>query len=316
MTATGSPMPPALGRRRLVVAARRQRSVPADHAGRPRARPGRGLAAGQDRPAVAAGAGDQQVRAVPQRRHDAVGRPAQLRRRAVLTRVLDGALPHARLHRRQRRAEPRARHRRSRCCSTGCRSGPGSCSSPCCCSSGPCRRPCRRRSSRGCSTTSSASSTTCSTRCPAWTCPGHDWFANPTQGLAVVTIVVVWGAIPLLAISLHAGITQIPQDVLEAARCDGAGPWASFRHVILPFLRPLLVILTTLSVIWDFGVFNQIWFMRNGHPGAGLPDARHLHVLERREQQPVQHRRDAGRADDPRAAAGDGRVHPPAVPDR
>jgi N,N'-diacetylchitobiose transport system permease protein len=98
---------------------------------------------------------------------------------------------------------------------------------------------------------------------------GHDWFANPTQGLAVVTIVVVWGAIPLLAISLHAAITQIPQDVLEAARCDGAGPWASFRHVIVPFLRPLLVILTTLSVIWDFGVFNQIWFMRNGHPEPG-----------------------------------------------
>lgn len=97
----------------------------------------------------------------------------------------------------------------------------------------------------------------------------HDWFANPIQGLAVVTIVVVWGAIPLLAISLHAGITQIPQDVLEAARCDGASGWATFRHVVLPFLRPLLVILTTLSVIWDFGVFNQIWFMRNGHPEPG-----------------------------------------------
>ena len=98
---------------------------------------------------------------------------------------------------------------------------------------------------------------------------GHDWFADPSQGLMVVTIVVVWGAIPVLAISLHAGITQIPPDVLEAARCDGAGPIATFRHIILPFLRPLLVILTTLSVIWDFGVFNQIWFMRNGHPEPG-----------------------------------------------
>jgi N,N'-diacetylchitobiose transport system permease protein len=104
---------------------------------------------------------------------------------------------------------------------------------------------------------------------PGVSMQGHDWFANPTQGLAVVTIVVVWGAIPLLAISLHAGITQIPQEVLEAARCDGAGPWASFRHIIMPFLRPLLVILTTLSVIWDFGVFNQIWFMRTGHPEPG-----------------------------------------------
>jgi N,N'-diacetylchitobiose transport system permease protein len=104
---------------------------------------------------------------------------------------------------------------------------------------------------------------------PGVSMSGHDWFADPTQGLGVVTVVVVWGAIPLLAISLHAGITQIPNDVLEAARCDGAGGWATFRHILLPFLRPLLIILTTLSIIWDFGVFNQIWFMRNGHPEPG-----------------------------------------------
>ncbi|UQX89422.1 sugar ABC transporter permease [Jatrophihabitans telluris] len=98
---------------------------------------------------------------------------------------------------------------------------------------------------------------------------GHDWFADPHQGLAVITAVVVWGAIPLLAISLHAGITQIPREILEAATCDGASPWQAFRSVVLPYLTPLLVILTTLSVIWDFGVFNQIWFMRNGHPEPG-----------------------------------------------
>ncbi|MDQ6937703.1 MAG: sugar ABC transporter permease [Actinomycetota bacterium] len=98
---------------------------------------------------------------------------------------------------------------------------------------------------------------------------GHDWFADPHQGLAVIAVVVVWGAIPLLAISLHAAITQVPKEILEAARVDGAGPWQAFRHVTLPFLVPLLVILTTLSIIWDFGVFNQIWFMREGHPEPG-----------------------------------------------
>jgi N,N'-diacetylchitobiose transport system permease protein len=98
---------------------------------------------------------------------------------------------------------------------------------------------------------------------------GHDWFANPHQGLGVITLVVVWGAIPLLAISLYAGLTQVPKEILEAARVDGAKTWQAFRHVTLPFLKPLLVILTTLSVIWDFGVFNQIWFMRNGHPEPG-----------------------------------------------
>jgi N,N'-diacetylchitobiose transport system permease protein len=98
---------------------------------------------------------------------------------------------------------------------------------------------------------------------------GHDWFADPHQGLAVITVVVVWGALPLLAISLYAGITQIPREVLEAAHVDGAGPWQTFRNVTVPFLAPLIVILTTLSIIWDFGVFNQIWFMRNGHPEPG-----------------------------------------------
>ena len=98
---------------------------------------------------------------------------------------------------------------------------------------------------------------------------GHDWFANPTQGLAVVIIVVVWGAIPLLAISLHAGLTQIPKEVLEAAQIDGSGRWKTLRYLIFPYLAPLLTILTTLSIIWDFGVFNQIWFMRNGHPEPG-----------------------------------------------
>ncbi|WAX58846.1 sugar ABC transporter permease [Jatrophihabitans cynanchi] len=98
---------------------------------------------------------------------------------------------------------------------------------------------------------------------------GHDWFADPVQGLAVVSVVVIWGALPLLAISLHAGLTQVPPDVLEAARVDGASSWQSFRNVTLPYLRPLLIIMTTLSIIWDFGVFNQIFFMRNGHPEPG-----------------------------------------------
>jgi N,N'-diacetylchitobiose transport system permease protein len=98
---------------------------------------------------------------------------------------------------------------------------------------------------------------------------GHDWFADSHQGLAVITLVVVWGAVPLLAISLHAGITQIPREVVEAARVDGASGWQVFRHVTMPYLRPLVAILGTLSIIWDFGVFNQIWFVRNGHPEPG-----------------------------------------------
>jgi N,N'-diacetylchitobiose transport system permease protein len=48
-------------------------------------------------------------------------------------------------------------------------------------------------------------------RLPGVHMAGHDWFADPLSGLAVVTVVVIWGALPLLAISLHAALTQVPQ---------------------------------------------------------------------------------------------------------
>jgi N,N'-diacetylchitobiose transport system permease protein len=96
---------------------------------------------------------------------------------------------------------------------------------------------------------------------------GHNWLASPTEGLYVVaTGIVVWGALPFLAITLHAGMTQIPSELIEAARVDGARAWHVFRYVTLPALGPLLLILTTLSIIWDFGVFNQIWTLYGGVP--------------------------------------------------
>lgn len=94
----------------------------------------------------------------------------------------------------------------------------------------------------------------------------HNWFADPMQGFAVIIALVVWGALPFVVITLYAGITQIPRELEEAATVDGAGGWRTFRHVTLPILRPIYVILTSLSVIWDFGVFQQVYVMLNGRP--------------------------------------------------
>lgn len=94
----------------------------------------------------------------------------------------------------------------------------------------------------------------------------HSWFLDPAQGWTVITALVVWGAIPFLAITMHAGLTQVPRDLVEAATVDGANPWQVFRAVTLPILRPLLIIVTTLSVIWDFQVFTQIWVLRDSKP--------------------------------------------------
>ena len=94
----------------------------------------------------------------------------------------------------------------------------------------------------------------------------HDWFANPWTGFGVITALVVWGAIPFVAITVYAGLTQLPRELVEAASIDGAGAFRVFRDVTLPLLKPIFVILASLSVIWDFQVFNQIWIMRDARP--------------------------------------------------
>ena len=85
----------------------------------------------------------------------------------------------------------------------------------------------------------------------------HDWYASTFSQLSMVTLLVVWGALPFVVITLYAGLAQVPHDLLEAAAVDGARPWRAFRDITLPILRPILLILTSLSIIWDFGVFTQ-----------------------------------------------------------
>ena len=94
----------------------------------------------------------------------------------------------------------------------------------------------------------------------------HSWFADPIQGWTVITSIVVWAGIPFIAITLNAGLTQVPKELLEAAVVDGASAWQTLRSVTLPILKPLMIIVTTLSVIWNFGLFTQVWGVRNGRP--------------------------------------------------
>ena len=101
----------------------------------------------------------------------------------------------------------------------------------------------------------------------------HDWYASTTSQLAMATAVVVWGALPFVAITLYAALSQVPGELVEAAAIDGAGPVRSFRDVTLPILKPVLLILTSLSIIWDFGVFTQpylLWGQSKIHPGNYL----------------------------------------------
>jgi N,N'-diacetylchitobiose transport system permease protein len=96
----------------------------------------------------------------------------------------------------------------------------------------------------------------------------HSWFATGLSTFGVISLLIVWQAVPFVAFSLRAGILSIPTEQYEAARVDGASDRAIFRRITLPSLLPLILILTFLSAIWDFKVFTQIWTVRQGGPAG------------------------------------------------
>jgi N,N'-diacetylchitobiose transport system permease protein len=96
----------------------------------------------------------------------------------------------------------------------------------------------------------------------------YSWFATGFSTFAIITLLIVWQAIPFVAFSLYAGILSIPRDLYETAQVDGAGEWTMFRHITLPVLAPLFMILVFLSAIWDFKVFTQVYAMRQGGPAG------------------------------------------------
>jgi len=85
----------------------------------------------------------------------------------------------------------------------------------------------------------------------------HDWYATPFSQLALSTTLIVWGAIPFVVLTIYAGLAQVPRELVEAAEVDGARSWRIFKDVTAPILKPILLILTSLAIIWDFGVFTQ-----------------------------------------------------------
>src|SRR5436305_2066065 len=78
---------------------------------------------------------------------------------------------------------------------------------------------------------------------------------------ALILTLIVWAGIPFVVITVYAGLAQVPGELLDAAATDGASSLRVFRDVTLPILKPILLILTSLSIIWDFGVFTQPYLL-------------------------------------------------------
>ncbi|MGH2532449.1 MAG: carbohydrate ABC transporter permease [Thermomicrobiales bacterium] len=100
--------------------------------------------------------------------------------------------------------------------------------------------------------------------------PGVDqpilFLADPDIALLTVTIVNCWKYTPFMVIVLLARLQTVPRDLTEAARIDGANPLQSFRDVIFPWLRPVLLIALLLRTIWTVNDFDVIYLLAFGGP--------------------------------------------------
>lgn len=93
-----------------------------------------------------------------------------------------------------------------------------------------------------------------------------EWLASPELALGSVTFINIWAGYPFFMVSLLAGLQGIPAELNEAARVDGANGIQRFFHVTLPQLRPIIVSLVLLDLIWTSQQFALIWMTTGGGP--------------------------------------------------
>jgi N,N'-diacetylchitobiose transport system permease protein len=91
---------------------------------------------------------------------------------------------------------------------------------------------------------------------------GNSWLINPFMFFVVLTIIIVWQGIPFVCFTLYAGLTQIPEEVTEAAQVDGANSVQRFFKIMVPYVKPIFIVVIVLSIIWDLRVFAQVYALQ------------------------------------------------------
>lgn len=92
------------------------------------------------------------------------------------------------------------------------------------------------------------------------------WLATPGWAMACVILINIWAGYPFFMITLLAGLQSISPELYEAARVDGADRLAQFRNVTLPQLRPIIIGIGLLNILWTTQQFTLIWVTTGGGP--------------------------------------------------
>lgn len=92
------------------------------------------------------------------------------------------------------------------------------------------------------------------------------WLENPQQAMVVITLMSLWGQAAFTTVIYLAALQDIPGELLEAARIDGANVWQSFWHVTFPQLAPVTVFVTIWQTIGAIQLFDLVYTTTRGGP--------------------------------------------------
>lgn len=96
--------------------------------------------------------------------------------------------------------------------------------------------------------------------------PAVDWLGDPATSIPAILLFVVWKTFGYNMLIFLAVLQTVPDELHEAARIDGAGPWSRFRHVTLPAIAPTLLLVSIISVAGFFQLFAEPYVMTQGGP--------------------------------------------------
>ena len=96
--------------------------------------------------------------------------------------------------------------------------------------------------------------------------PAVDWLGQPSTSIPAILMFVVWKTFGYNMLIFLAVLQTVPDELYEAARIDGAGPWKQFRHVTLPAIAPTLLLVSIISVAAFFQLFAEPYVMTQGGP--------------------------------------------------
>ncbi|MBS4101514.1 sugar ABC transporter permease [Tsukamurella paurometabola] len=113
----------------------------------------------------------------------------------------------------------------------------------------------------------------------AWT-PGTGYLANllpdgsaplteQIPSLFIIVLAEVWKTTPFMALLLLSGLALVPDDLLKAAAMDGAGPWTRLTKIIIPLMKPAILVALLFRTLDAFRIFDNIYVLTKGANGTG-----------------------------------------------